>query len=108
MPYLIVTYDKRGHENVRDRTRAEHLAFLEANVHKVIAGGGFMNDEATSVIGGMMIIDVDSRAEAQAFIDQDPFTHVALFERVEIIRWRPAFFEFKRVQPGQLTRKGTS
>jgi len=108
MPYLIVTYDKPGHEHVRDRTRAAHFAFLEANVHKVIAGGGFLNEAATSIIGGMMIIDVDSRAEAQAFIEQDPFTHAELFERVEITRWRPAFFEFKRVQPDQLTKKSTS
>jgi len=55
---MIATYDKPGHEHVRDRVRQSHLEYLEANVTKVIAGGGFLNDEGTSVIGGLILLDV--------------------------------------------------
>src|SRR3546814_9403506 len=62
---LPISYDKPGHEHVRDRVRQSHLEYLEANVEKVIAGGGFLNDEGTSVIGGLILLDVETRAEAQ-------------------------------------------
>lgn len=99
MAYMIATYDKPGHEHVRDRVRQSHLEYLEANVTKVIAGGGFLNDEGTSVIGGLILLDVETRDEAQAFIDADPFMAADLFERVELIRWRMSFLDFKRVFP---------
>ncbi|AYJ85148.1 YciI family protein (plasmid) [Sphingomonas paeninsulae] len=99
MPYMIATYDKPEHEHVRDATRARHLEFLEANVDKMIAGGGFWNNEKTAVIGGLMLLDVDTKAEAEAFIAQDPFTHANLFARVEIVRWSMSFLDFKRIYP---------
>ena len=104
MPYMIATYDKPGHEHVRDATRAKHLEYLEANVERMIAGGGFLNDEGTSVIGGLILVDVDTRAEAEAFIADDPFTAADLFERVELVRWRQSFLDFKRVFPDAVKR----
>src|SRR3546814_19787248 len=94
---MIATYDKPGHEHVRDRVRQSHLEYLEANVEKVIAGGGFLNDEGTSVIGGLILLDVETRAEAQAFINADPFSAADLFDRVELVRWRMSFLDFKRI-----------
>ena len=102
MPYMIATYDKPDHEHVRDATRAKHLEYLEANVDRMIAGGGFWNDEGTAVIGGLILVDVDSRAEAEDFIADDPFTAADLFERVELVRWRQSFLDFKRVFPAAL------
>ena len=100
MPYMIATYDKPGHEHVRDRVRAAHLAFLEAHVDRVIAGGGLFTEDASSVIGGLLLFEGDTEEDARAFIAQDPFSHADLFERVEIVRWRPSFFEFARLAPG--------
>jgi len=40
-----------------------------------------------------------TRDEAQAFIDADPFTAADLFERVEFVRWRMSFLDFKRIFP---------
>ena len=99
MPFMIATYDKPLHEHVRDATRAQHFEFLEANVGKMIAGGGFWNNDGTAVIGGLMLLDVETYAEAEAFIAEDPFSSVDLFERVEIVRWKPAFFDYKRIPP---------
>src|SRR3546814_13610245 len=99
MAYMIATYDKPGHEPVRDRVRQSHLEYLEANVEKVIAGGGFLNDEGTPVIGGLILLDVETRDEAQDFINADPFSGADLFGRVERVRWRMSFLAFKRIYP---------
>lgn len=104
MPFIITTFDKPGHEHVRDEVRGRHLEFLEANVDKMIAGGGLFNDAGDAVIGGIILLDVDTPEEAQAFIDQDPFTGADLFARVEVVRWRPSFFNFKRLAPGTILK----
>jgi uncharacterized protein YciI len=99
LAFVIATYDKPDHKHVRDSVRQRHLEYLEANVKKVIAGGGFFNDDGTLVIGGLLIVDVDTRAEAETFIRNDPFTAADLFQRVEINRWKCSFLDFKRVAP---------
>jgi uncharacterized protein YciI len=99
LAYLIETHDKPGHEHVRDSLRQKHLEWLESHVDKVIAGGALMNHEGTSVIGGLMLVDIDSREEAEAFIANDPFTASGMFARVDIIRWRMSFLDFKRIKP---------
>jgi uncharacterized protein YciI len=99
--YVIATYDKPDHKHVRDSFRQRHLEYLEANVNKVMAGGGLFSDDATSIIGGLLIVDVETRAEAQMFIQNDPFTAADLFQRVEIHRWKASFFDFKRLAPAR-------
>ena len=100
MPYMIATFDKPNREHVRDSLRGAHLEWLESHVDKVIAGGGFLTDDGNNVIGGIMMVDIDSAEEARAFIANDPFMGSDLFERVEIVRWRPSFLAFKRLVTG--------
>lgn len=45
--------------------------------------------------GGVYIVNVETRGEAQDFIDADPFTAAGLFERVSITRWRKAYLDDK-------------
>jgi uncharacterized protein len=91
MPYLIETWDKPNHQHVRQQTRAEHLAFLEANKAKLLACGAKLNDDGSDAGGGIYIVGLESRAEAESFIADDPFTKAGLFERVLTVRWRKAY-----------------
>ena len=93
MPYVIETWDKPGHQQLRQQTRAEHLDFLDAHKAKLLACGAKLNDDGSDAGGGLYIIDTDSRAEAEAFIAADPFSRVGLFERVSITRWRRAYLD---------------
>ena len=40
-----------------------------------------------------------TRAEAEAFIAEDPFVKAKVFGEVKITRWRKGFFDHKRIQP---------
>ena len=101
MPYLIETYDKPGHGHVRAAARDEHLAYLDAHKHMLLACGAKLTDDETTATGGVYILDVEDRAAAERFIADDPFTAVDLFERVVVTRWRKAFFDFKNcLTPG--------
>jgi uncharacterized protein len=93
MPFLIETFDKPGHADVRTRERETHLAFLAENKALLLACGAKLNDDGSSAGGGIYIVNVETREDAERFIAQDPFTHVGLFESVKIVRWRKAYVD---------------
>lgn len=97
MPFLILTFDKAGHDRVRDEHRAAHYAHLRAHQAQLIASGGLRDDADGKFIGGAIMLDTDSREEAERFAESDPFSRAGLFERVEIVRWRPAFLNGQSV-----------
>ena len=97
MPYAIVTKDKPDHLRVRTEARDAHVAFLDANVDKLLAAGALIEDDGSGGRGGIIILDTDDRAEAEAFIANDPFAKAGLFESVTVTRWRKAFFDGERL-----------
>jgi uncharacterized protein YciI len=99
VPYFVETWDKPDHQHIRRQTRAEHLAFLEAHKEKLLACGAKLNDDGSDAGGGIYIINLDSRLEAEAFIAADPFSAAQLFERVRITAWRKAFLDGRSYIP---------
>jgi uncharacterized protein YciI len=95
--FAIYTRDKAGHKALRDEHRAAHYAYLQQHQHRLIASGGLQDDDGVEMLGGLIIIDVDSLDEVREFVDHDPFTIAKLFDRVDIVRWKIAFFDGKRV-----------
>jgi uncharacterized protein YciI len=99
MPYLIDATDKPQSEELRVQVRPEHLAFLERNLPRLLAAGAKLRDEGDTGWGSVYILDTEDRAEAEAFIAEDPFSQAGLFGTVAITRWRKGFFDFKRPPP---------
>lgn len=99
MPYLIETWDKPDHQALRQATRAVHLDYLDAQVDKLLACGAKLNDDGSDAGGGFYIVDVDTRAEAEAFIAADPFALAGLFGRLQFSRWRKAYLDRKSHLP---------
>ncbi|TFY85985.1 YciI family protein [Pseudomonas kairouanensis] len=91
MPFLIETWDKPGSQQLRRDTRDEHLDFLAHHKALLLACGAKLNDDGTDQGGGLYVVDLATREEAEQFIAADPFYRVALFERVAITRWRKAY-----------------
>lgn len=92
MPFVIDTYDKPDNHALRLQVRPKHLAFLEENKAHLLACGAKLDDAGQRASGGVYVVDFETRADAEQFIAQDPFTKAELFERVEITRWRAAYF----------------
>ncbi|SDR52190.1 hypothetical protein SAMN05443245_7126 [Paraburkholderia fungorum] len=93
MPYIIETFDKPGHADMRARERDTHLAFLEKHKALLLACGAKLNDDGSGAGGGVYVVDLETRDEAEQFIAADPFFLVGLFERVTITRWRKAYLD---------------
>ncbi|GKT21857.1 YciI family protein [Acidovorax sp. SUPP3334] len=91
MPFIIETFDKPHHQSVRQATRAAHLAFLDEHKALLLACGAKLADDGTDLGGGLYVVDLDTREQAQRFIESDPFHAAGLFERVVLTRWRKAY-----------------
>ncbi len=97
MPYVIITKDKPDSLALRNEVRAVHLAYLTEHKAKLLAAGAQIADDGTGGTGGVIIVDTEDRAEADAFIQNDPFTKAGLFEDIQVTRWRKAFFNGERL-----------
>jgi uncharacterized protein len=97
MPYAIITRDRPNSLQLRNDTRQPHLEYLTANKDKLLAAGAQVDDDGQGGYGGIIIVDTENRAEAEAFIRDDPFAKAGLFSGIEVVRWRKAFFDRKRL-----------
>ncbi|HJS37849.1 MAG TPA: YciI family protein [Burkholderiales bacterium] len=97
MPYAIQTVDKPNSAALRAKVRDEHLKYLDAHLHLLLAAGALTDDEGKGGHGGILIVDTDERKAAEAFIAGDPFTKAGLFEKVTVARWRKAYFDKQRL-----------
>lgn len=91
MPFLIETFDKPALQALRLEVRQQHLEYLDANVDILLACGAKLSDDGETASGGIYLLDLDSREEAERFIESDPFHQAALFDEVKIVRWRQAY-----------------
>jgi uncharacterized protein YciI len=87
MYFAILCFDKPGAGELREKTRPEHLAYLKQHHDQMHLGGPFENDEG-GIVGMLFIIDVENRAAAVAFTENEPFHKAGVFESVVIRRWR--------------------
>ncbi|WP_311970354.1 YciI family protein [Pseudomonas baltica] len=97
MPFAIYTKDRPGAQAVRAEHRAAHYQYLQAHCAQLIASGGLQDEAGEVMIGGLIIIDLDTRAEVDRFVAGDPFTQAGLFEQLDVVPWKMAFFNGVRV-----------
>lgn len=93
MPYMVIADDKPGSAADRARVRNAHVAYLEANLDKLIAAGAKIADDGVTAIGSVYLIDTDSREEAESFAAGDPFMREGVFSGFVATRWRKAILD---------------
>jgi len=99
MPYMVIADDKPDSAELRARVRPTHIAYLEANLGKLIAAGAKMADDGVTATGSLYVIDTDSRAEAESFVANDPFMKEGVFSGFVATRWRKAILDGRSFIP---------
>ena len=70
----------------------EHLAFIAGHADKVVAAGALRASEDGVPLGGIWIVNADSKAAAEAFYEDDPFWKAGLRKSVRVSHWAKAFW----------------
>ncbi len=81
MKFVIIGYDSPQGEAKRKIHRAAHLASLEPldRQGRVVLAGP-LTDKA----GSLLVLEFETREEAEDFVSRDPYKVYGVFERVEI------------------------
>lgn len=85
MRVALICKDKPGHLQTRMDNRSAHLAHIEAS-GVVEMAGPFLSDG--QMTGSLVILNVETLADAQAWADADPYAKAGLFQTVTISEWK--------------------
>jgi uncharacterized protein YciI len=72
----------------REKGLQPHLDYLHSQKGILVLSGATLSDDGKDYTGSLLIVNVDSRAAAQAFVDGDPFQKAGMFTNVKITRMR--------------------
>jgi len=93
MMYVITCVDKPGHGEVRKEMRPAHLAYLRDLGDTLFAAGPTLTDDASTVTGSVLLVDLADKQAAETFAANDPYAKAGLFESVTIKAWKKVFPE---------------
>ena len=86
MLYCLICQDKENAIETRMQNREDHLKYVaETNVVKY--AGPFLSEDYT-MIGSLIVIDVENKDEANKWSENDPYKKASLFEKVEIFKFK--------------------
>jgi uncharacterized protein YciI len=90
MLFVIIGHDGPDGARLRPQVRQAHLDNLRPLVErgKVVLAGPF-----TDASGSLIVVDMDSEAQATAFAQSDPYVTQGVFERIEVKPFRKVFPE---------------
>ena len=86
MRVALICKDKPGSLQTRLDNRAAHLDHIAAS-GVVEMAGPFLSPEGT-MIGSLVILEVETLNAARAWAAADPYAKAGLFTPVEIIEWK--------------------
>jgi uncharacterized protein len=90
MLFAIIGHDGPDGPRLRPQVRQAHLDNLRplAQRGQVVLAGPF-----TDGSGSLIVVDMESEAQAQAFAQSDPYVKQGVFERIEVKPFRKVFPE---------------
>lgn len=88
MPFVVYCIDQPDAGDLRQRTRAEHLEYMIAHQALVAFGGPLQNDDGSKVIGSLMVLSCETRAEVEEFLSAEPYSRAGLFGELRVNRLR--------------------
>ncbi len=88
MLWAISCTDKPNTAEARASVLQSHRDYLQSRKDILVLAGATQTDDGTQAIGSLFVVNVNSRAEAKAFSDGDPFTQKGVFATITITRMR--------------------
>lgn len=93
MPYLIYALDHENKDSVREALREAHRVHLRSIGSRLLASGALLAEDRSTVIGGISLIETESREEAEAFAAADPYSTAGIRHETHILYWRKRWWD---------------
>lgn len=95
MAWLVLSEDSAQGPALRADAglMAAHWDYEQSIAARILAAGSLRADDGVTKTGSLLILDVATRAEAEALIAADPATRAGLRGRIEIRFWNPAILD---------------
>ena len=88
--FFVIAHDKPEKSSlVRGTVRGEHLEYWGHYSHMIVTGGPLLSEE-NSAKGSAFIMQADDQATIEEVFADDPYTKAGLFDRVEVLWWKPS------------------
>jgi uncharacterized protein YciI len=88
MLWAISCVDNPDTAAIRENVLQPHRDYLQSQKKILVLAGATQTDDGKEATGSLFVVNVNSRAEAKAFSDGDPFTKNGVFKSVTITRMR--------------------
>ena len=88
MLWAISCVDKPNTAAIREEHLVPHRTYLQSQKRILVLAGATQTDDGKEAIGSLFVVNVNSRAEAKAFSDGDPFTKAGVFAATKVRKWR--------------------
>ena len=83
MQFIIKAYDSEGMLDKRMAVRPRHLENLGKINGKIICAGGLL-DEDGKMKGSAMIMEFNSRAELDQYLNSEPYIQEHVWDKIEV------------------------
>ena len=91
MRFAVIFRDRPGQGDLRAQQLQAHLRWLDENRDWVLVGGSLREAPQETPIGGLWVVEAESRQDVQQRMQSDPFMTCGLRESVQILHWNKAF-----------------
>ena len=85
---MIMSRDAADASALRKEHLADHLRYAEDVMDKIAAGGPLRGEDGHDH-GSLIVLKVDSEAEARAILEADPYFRAGVWETSEVLPFRP-------------------
>jgi uncharacterized protein len=86
MRVALICQDKPGALQTRLDNRSAHLAHIEAS--GIVEMAGPFLDAEGKMTGSLIVLSVETMAEAEAWAAADPYAKAGLFSSVSLTEWK--------------------
>ncbi len=89
--WMIIAWDKAGQAAVRKDHIAAQKDYAAKLGERLIGYGHLLSDDGEQTLATTWFVQLDDRAAAEAFVENDPLSRAGVYEKTDIRRWSNSF-----------------
>lgn len=106
MIFAILLMDRPGTADLRVQIRPEHRAYLALQADRMAFAGPLTSEDGKTTVGSLLAMDFPSRADVDAWLQNEPFTKAGVYEKPVIHVFNNMWAQKAGFPPAQLIWPG--